>query len=145
MKLNQAGIDLVRHFEGCKLDAYPDPATGGHPYTIGFGSTGHDIGPGLVWTQQQADERLQQDLDSVCTEVSKLLKATISDNAFSALVCFAYNVGIHNLAGSSLINLVNAGNSKWASLEFEKWDHAGGKVMQGLLNRRLAEKALFLS
>lgn len=145
MKLNKAGVDLVKRFEGCKLHAYPDPSTGGEPWTIGWGHTGKDVTKDTVWTQKQADDRLLLDLIGTTLQVSKLLKPTISDNALSALVCFAYNVGVHNLAASTLLHLVNASNSPWAALEFEKWNHANGKVLPGLTARRKAEKELFLS
>lgn len=144
MKLNQAGIDLIKHFEGCKLAAYPDPGSGGDPWTIGYGATGPDIKKGLIWTQKQAEDRLVSDLEATANKVTKLLKATIPDNAFSALVSFAYNVGVHNLANSSLLHLINAGNRGWAAHEFDKWCHAAGKTMPGLVARRAAERELFI-
>jgi lysozyme len=145
MNLNQAGIELIKNAEGCCLDSYPDPGTGDKPWTIGWGSTGPDIGPDMRWSQQECDARLVKDLNDTADHVRSLLKATISDNKFSALVSFAYNVGVHNLAGSSLLRLINAGNSSLAANEFIKWNHAAGKVLPGLTKRREAEKELFLA
>lgn len=145
MKINQAGIDLLKSFERCRLTAYPDPGTGGDPWTCGWGSTGSDITEGTVWTQQQADDRLAQDLVKFENGVSGLLMTNINENQFSALVCFAYNVGLGNLRCSHLIADVNNGNFARAADEFLKWDYAGGKVLPGLLRRREAERTLFLS
>ncbi len=143
MKLNQAGIDLVKDFEGCYLTAYPDPGSGGDPWTIGYGATGPDIHPGLVWTQIQADNRLMLDLALCADQVTKVITTKISDNAFSALVSFAYNCGIGNLKSSTLLKLVNSNALDHAADEFPKWNKASGHVMAGLTRRRLAERALF--
>ncbi len=144
MNLNQAGIDLIKQFEGCKLHAYPDPATGGEPITIGFGHTG-GVKMSDVITVDQAIHLLTEDLNKTADKVRALLKPTISDNKFSALVCFAYNVGIGNFAKSSMLSLINAGNSPLAAYEFSKWCHANGKTMPGLIARRDAERKLFES
>lgn len=145
MNLNQAGIDLIKEFEGLNLTAYPDPASGGEPWTIGYGSTGPGIIPGVVWTQEQADERLTSDLTDTANQISKAIRVNLNDNQFSAIVSLAYNVGVGAVVGSTLLVLVNNGHNDLASSEFPKWDHAGGQVMQGLLNRRLAEQVLFNS
>lgn len=139
--INQAGIDLIKSFEGCKLDAYLDSV--GVP-TIGYGSTGSDIAMGLSWTQQQADDRLQHDLVKFCSKVDSLVTTQVNDNEFAALVAFAYNLGAGALAGSTLLKKLNAGEKPEAADEFLKWDHAGGKVLAGLTRRRQAERALFL-
>ena len=177
-KVNQSGISLIRSSEGCKLEAYPDPASplarekakpeagrtkgwqqlSGAPWTIGYGSTGIDsydvgaiagkpapIGPGTKWTQGQADQRNQDDVDAFGAEVLKLVKVELTDNKFAALVCFAYNVGASNLRNSGLLRMLNQGKYGEAADQFLLWNKAQGKVMNGLVKRREAERRLFLT
>jgi hypothetical protein len=72
--IGRAGIALIKRFEGCRLTAYPDPGTGGDPWTIGWGATGKGIRKGTIWTQQQADARLENDLTRYAAEVAKALQ-----------------------------------------------------------------------
>lgn len=141
MKLNQAGIDLIKHFEGCYLKAYPDPATNAEPITIGYGHTG-GVKLGEVYTPSQAEQVLIDDLSKVCVEVKNLLKVELTDNQFSALIALVFNIGGTNFRKSTLLKLVNLKDPKAAG-EFEKWNKAAGKVMAGLTRRRLAERDLF--
>ena len=60
MKISPAGLDLIKKFEGLRLAAYPDPATGGEPWTIGYGHTGPEVHRGLTWTHDQAEAALEQ-------------------------------------------------------------------------------------
>lgn len=145
MKLNQAGIDLIKQFEKCSLKAYPDPATGGHPWTIGWGHTGSDVQPGAVWTQELCDATLLSDTNSTCSQLAPHIKTQLNDNQFSAVVSLAFNAGAGNIIKSTLLKLINADKLVEAANEFPKWDKAAGKVMQGLLTRRLAEQKLFNS
>lgn len=142
--INQAGLDLIKSYEKCKLIAYKDV---GGVWTIGWGSTGPDVVEGLTWTQAQADERFASDMNSFCSKVEALLHArfNVGDNEFAALVSFAYNVGAHALATSHLLGLVNMGEFYAAAQEFVKWDHVNGVVVPGLVRRREAEEALFTS
>jgi lysozyme len=129
----------------------------GEPWTVGWGSTGVDtfnldangkptkIGPNTVWTQQQADQRLSEDIDAFAKQVVPLLKVDVNDNQFAALVSFAYNVGPNNLKKSTLLSLVNQKNFTAAAEEFIKWNKAQGKVLNGLTRRRETEKRLFLT
>ena len=109
--VGEAGLALIKRFEGCakrradgRYEAYPDPATGGAPWTIGWGSTGPDIGEGLVWTQAQCDERLEKDLMNYAREVSAVIgRAPTTRNQFEALVsfvCLTCNRRIRALRGS---------------------------------------------
>lgn len=145
MKMNPAGVELVKKFEGCKLEAYPDPASGGEPYTIGWGSTGPSIKLGVVWTQAQADARLENDLNKLAVNLQPLVRSAVNDNQFSAMVCFAYNLGLGSLKNSTLLKLVNDSKFARAADEFPKWNKAAGKVMKGLVARRAAERELFLA
>lgn len=141
-KTNKAGIDLIKHFEGCKLKAYPDPATGGVPWTIGYGHT-RNVKKGDIITQQQAEELLKQDLTFFENIVEVNVPIKLSDNEFAALVSFVYNVGPNNFLKSTLLKLLKAGDLKGAAKEFPKWNKAAGKVMKGLTARRMAEQHLF--
>lgn len=134
---------LVKRSEGDVLKAYPDPATGGAPWTIGYGHTGPEVHPGMVITQQEADAYLEQDLYRVGQQVSKALKVEVSQNEFDAIVCFVYNVGIGNFMKSTMLKLINQGDFEAAAHEFDKWDKAGGKVLPGLVTRRHNEEELF--
>ena len=135
---------IVKQFEGCHLTAYPDPASGGDPWTIGWGATGCDVKQGAVWTQAQADARLEFDLSRFDAEVSKLIDAaSTTQGQFDALVDFSYNLGAANLAKSTLLRKHLAGDYEGAAEQFPLWVHASGKVMPGLIRRRSAEMALY--
>lgn len=133
---------LIKQFEGCKFEAYPDPATGGAPWTIGYGHT-RGVSKGMTCTQEQAENWLIEDLDKVGVQVSDLLKVAVTQREFDALCCFAYNVGIGNLGKSTMLKLINQGDYADAAKEFPKWDRGGGKEIAGLLRRRKAEEAVF--
>jgi len=138
------GETLIKHFEGCKLKAYPDPGTGGDPWTIGWGTTGKDIHKGLVWTQDQADARFHVDIGHFAVGVANLLgPALTTQHQFDALTSFAYNLGMGNLRGSTLLKRHIAGKYVDAAKEFGKWNKAAGQVMAGLTKRRAAEAALY--
>lgn len=144
--LSPTGAALIQRFEACRLAAYPDPATGGAPWTIGWGSTGKDIHQGLTWTQAQADARFQADAAHLAAGVAALLgDAPASQNQFDALCCFAYNVGLGNLKASTLLRHHCAGHPAQAAAEFARWNKAAGKVLAGLSKRRAAEAALYLN
>lgn len=134
---------LIKQFEGCRLTAYPDPGSGGAPYTIGWGATGPGIGPGVVWTQATADARLTQDVARFAKGVRDLVKVEANQNQLGALISFAYNVGLANLKGSTLLRKLNAGDYEGAKGQFARWNRAAGKVMRGLTRRRAAEAAKF--
>jgi lysozyme len=140
MNISQTGIKLIKRFEGCRLTAYKD-AVG--VLTIGYGHTG-DVRSGETITQAQADKLLAADVAKFAKGVATLIKVPINQNKFDALVSFAYNCGLGALKTSTLLSLVNKKDFKGAANEFEKWTHAGGKVLKGLVSRRKAEKALFL-
>jgi lysozyme len=143
--VNAAGIALIKAREGCKLDAYPDPATGKEPWTIGYGHTGADVHPGLTITQAQAESMLSRDLAAITSRVARLVLVDLSDNAFAALCAFAYNLGCSALARSTLLKLVNLNQMGAAADQFLLWDHDhAGHVLPGLLTRRQAERELFL-
>ncbi|HHR5652032.1 TPA: lysozyme [Klebsiella oxytoca] len=149
MQISNNGIALIKGFEGCRLTAYPDPGTGGAPWTIGYGWThpvdGKPIKPGMKIDQATADRLLKTGLVSYENDVLKLVKVKLTQNQFDALVSFAYNVGSRALSTSTLLKKLNAGDIRGAADEFLRWNKSGKEVMPGLTNRRKAEREVFLS
>lgn len=143
---------LIKPFEGYhrKLSdgscaAYPDPGTGGNPWTIGWGATGSGIEPTTVWTREQAEQALDRE---IAYFVSGLLKLSPSlrnarDRKLAALISFCYNCGLGNYRISTLKKRVDAGDWDGACHEIVRWNKAAGRVLPGLTRRRQAE-ATFL-
>ena len=147
MKVNQKGIDLIKSFEGCKLNAYLDVV---NVPTIGYGATFYSDGKrvkiGDKVTQNDAEKLLEYHVNLFAVNVEKLIKTPLSDNQFSAIVSFAFNVGIGALKSSTLLKKVNINPSDATiSLEFAKWNKAQGKVFRGLTRRRTAESNLYFT
>lgn len=142
MKLSQDGLNLIKQFEGCKLVAYRDCVD---VLTIGYGHTGPDVCEDSEWSQNEADECLELEAGKFATGVNLLLKTEVTQGQFDALVSFAYNLGLNALATSTLLALTNQCNKILAAAEFFKWNHAGGKVVAGLTDRRAAERERYLS
>ena len=136
-------LELIKKWEGCRLTAYPDPGTGGDPWTIGWGSTGPCIGPGVSWTQELADDRLASDVGRFMAGVRALLKVAPKPNELGAMTSLAYNIGLGNFRSSTLLRLFNAGDKAGAAEQFGRWNKAAGKVMKGLTNRRADERKVF--
>lgn len=149
------GIALIHQFEGCAkllpdgtLQAYPDPGTGGKPWTIGWGSTtdenGDPIKLGTIWTRERADKRFAQHLGQFERQVIAALGSSIertSQSQFDALVSFHYNTGA--ISRATLTAKHKAGDYAGAADEFARWNRAGGRVLAGLTRRRAAEAALY--
>lgn len=130
--------DLAKQFEGCELTAYQDIAG---VWTIGWGHTGKDVYEGVTWTQQQADEALEHDLNAAEVLLS-MYSNGLGPNASAALTDFVFNLGIGNYRTSTLCKCVNAQDWDGAKAQIVTWDHSNGKVIPGLLRRREAEAAL---
>lgn len=145
MKLNKAGADLIKEFEGCKLKAYRCSAL---RWTIGYGNTffedGTPVVAGNAITQQKAEQLFEIIANEFSAKVAKLVTSKVSENQFGSLVSFAYNCGVVNLQKSTLLKKVNANhNDPSIMAEFLKWNKAGGKVLAGLTRRREAEANLY--
>lgn len=140
MKTSQAGVNFIKGFEGDKLTAYQDSVG---VWTIGYGHTGAEVVPAMTITQQQAEDLLKHDLIRFEDGVTNAVKVPLNQCQFDALVCFSYNLGLHNLQTSTLLKLLNNGDYEGAAGQFAKWDRAGGQVLAGLLRRRNGESALF--
>ena len=139
MTYSKAGIDLTERFEGCRIKAYPD--TGG-VWTIGYGHT-HGVYEGMVCTLEQAESWLEQDVQAAADAVNRLVQISLKQSEFDALVDFVFNLGAGAFARSTMLKDVNAGNLSAAALQFPLWDRDAGRVLAGLLHRRLAEEAEF--
>jgi lysozyme len=147
--LTQAGANLIHHFEGClKKDgahfkAYHCPA---NVLTIGWGHTNHHgrkFDAATRWTMEECDAAFHEDMAGFEKDVRKLVTVPLTDYQYDALVSFAYNCGAGNLAKSTLLKRVNAGDHAGAAQEFKKWNKGGGKVLAGLTRRRASESLLY--
>lgn len=142
MKITNEGINLIKKFEGLRLEAYLCPAG---VWTIGYGHT-EGVKEGDKITQEEAEMFLKSDLRTFEIGVECLIKKQLTDNQFSSLVSFAYNLGLNNLKSSTLLKKVNSNsNDRTIVDEFIKWIYAGGKQLEGLKRRRQAEAYLYFS
>lgn len=142
--INQAGIDLIKRWEGLRLEAYYCSAG---VVTIGYGSTGDHVYAGMTITEQEAERLLRLDLTRFEDVISCSIKVPLTDNEYGALVSWAFNVGCGAVKSSTLVRRLNAGEPKERviSEELPRWAKANGQTLQGLLNRRNAEIELALS
>ncbi len=139
--MNDAGIDLLKDFEGFRERAYLDVV--GIP-TIGYGFT-QGVKLGDHMTQAEGQERLKAELAEFEGGVTAACSRQPSENQLAALVCLAYNIGINAFRKSTVLRLHNAGDFSGAADAFRLWCKAGGRVVTGLVNRREAERALYLT
>lgn len=141
-RINQDGIDHIKRWEGVKLLAYRDVAG---IWTIGYGHTSAAGAPqvmsGMRITEAQAEEILRRDLAIFEARVERLVKVPLTDNQFASLVSFDFNTG--KLDSSTLLKKLNAGDYAAVPGELAKWVNAGGKRVQGLVNRRASEAGLW--
>lgn len=142
MKISSKGLNLIKSFEGLELKAYKDVVG---VLTIGYGSVGPHVYEGQTITQAQAETLLRKDVERFEKGVTDLVKVSINQNQFDALVSFSFNLGLANLKSSTLLRKLNSLDYLGAANEFVRWNRAGGAVVKGLTRRRMAEKELFLS
>jgi lysozyme len=145
MKASDDCLKLIRQYEGFSQTPYLCPA--GIP-TIGYGSTRYADGVSVSLTddpinQEQADAIMFQTLVEYENAVNRYVTVPVSQSMFDALVDFAYNCGAQNLRTSTLIKKLNSSDFKGAAMEFGRWIQGGGKVLPGLVKRRMAERTLF--
>ena len=146
MSVSNKGVDLICEFEGKRLVADDD---GVGVWTIGFGTikypNGVRVKKGDTCTLDQAKEYMRHDLIEFEHTVNSSVKVPLNQNQFDALVSLAYNIGSSAFKSSTLVKKLNTGDYQGAADQFNVWINAGGKRMQGLVNRRDKEKLLFLS
>lgn len=144
MRMTEEGVSLIKRFEGFRAHAYRDAAGA---WTIGYGHTSAagepQVRADLTVTKAEAGLILKRDVDSFAQGVRRLLKVALTPAQFSALVSFAYNVGLSNFSTSSVLKAVNAGEPALVPRRLQLWVKANGRVLPGLVRRRAAEAALF--
>lgn len=146
MTISEQGYALIKQFEGLRLNAYLDSA---NVATIGYGTikypNGKSVKMGDTCTKEQAEEWLQNDCEWVVDTIDKHVKVTLTQSQYDALASFIYNVGETQFAGSTLLKRLNSGDIQATAEQFGVWVNAGGKRVQGLVNRREQEKNVFLT
>jgi lysozyme len=139
MRTGDEGIALIRHFEGCRLDAYLCPAG---VWTIGYGHT-KGVKEGETIDQEAAEAFLIEDLEEFEGYVTEMVEVPLSQSQFDALVSWTFNLGPGNLERSTLLAKLNQGEYTDVPFEIKRWTRAGGAILPGLVKRRNAEAALF--
>ncbi|EPC6044017.1 lysozyme [Serratia ureilytica] len=146
MKISDDGMALIQRFEGLRLQAYQDSVG---VWTIGYGWTqpvaGRKVGAGMAIDVATAERLLVCGVAQFERGVERLVAVTITQGQFDALVSFAYNLGLRALENSTLLRRLNAGDRQGAADQFGRWVNAGGVRLDGLVARRAAERALFLT
>lgn len=139
-KINNEGIEYLKKWEGLKLSAYKDDAG---VLTIGYGHTGPDVTEGQIITEAEAEELLIKDLDRFERAVNNTINVRLTANQFTTLVSFAFNVGDQAFKDSTLVKRLNKGDYASVPQELLRWNISGGKINNGLINRRAAEIGLW--
>ena len=147
MHINERGIEIVKSFEGLSLKPYLCPA---NVWTVGYGATRSSTGGPIDLdmepiTEAEAEALLIRDLESSEGWVSRLIKTALTENQYSALTSFTFNVGAGALQRSTLRMKLNRGEIQNAADEFPKWKFANKRILAGLVRRRAAERSLFLA
>lgn len=147
MPVNAATLDLIKRWEGFRAEAYLDPAG---VWTIGYGTTaraglGLEPKAGMRITEAEAETYLRKGVEKFAKAIKTAIKAPINENEFGAFVSLAYNIGPAAFRRSTALRKFNAGDKAGAADAMLMWNQAGGKVLQGLKNRRAAERELFLT
>ena len=142
MRTSVEGINLIKKYEGCSLTAYKCPAG---VYTIGYGHTNR-VKKGDVITQEQAEKFLEEDIKIIETTLNAFIlpDCNLNQNEFDALVSLIFNIGIYNFKHSTLLKKLIAKDKQGAAKQFDFWVYSKGIKLKGLVNRRQAEKELFL-
>lgn len=138
-RISAEGLQLIKDFEGLRLNAYKCPAD---VPTIGYGSTGPHVRMGMTITEQEAEDLLTKDLQRFEAGVADLAGA-MTEGQFAAMVSLAFNVGLEAFRKSTLLRRHLAGDHAGAAAQFARWNLAEGKVLNGLTRRRAAEAKLY--
>ena len=141
MKCSQEGLELIKKFEGCRLEAYRCSA---NVLTIGYGHTGGVLETDVI-TQDVADKLLEQDIAKFEKYVNVNVAVELNQSQFDALVAWTFNLGVGNLRQSTMLRKLNEGDYQSVPSEMNRWNKAGGKTLDGLIRRRKAEGLLFES
>jgi len=140
MKISAEGLALIKKFEGLELTAYKCAAG---VWTIGYGHT-KDVQEGDEWSEAHADHMLEVELEEFEEYINDNVTVALSQNQFDALVSWVYNLGPANLKASTMLKVLNSGDYEGVPAQIQRWNKAGGKVLEGLIRRRKAEALLFV-
>ena len=146
-KINRAGLDLIKEFEGFRAQTYDD---GVGVLTIGYGTTARaGVGivplPGMTITKKEAETYLRRALDKFSDQISPHIHQPMTENEYAAFLSLAYNIGPSAFKRSSALKHFNAGDRDKAAKSILLWNKAGGRKLRGLVRRREAERKLFLT
>jgi lysozyme len=140
MKTGQKGLDLIKHFEQFRGDAYQDSVG---VWTIGYGRI-KGVKSGDTCTLEQAEAWLAEELDHEYEGyVNKYVTVPLTQDQFDGLVAWVYNLGGGALRSSTLLKRLNASLYDEVPFQMKRWNKAGGKVLRGLVRRRCSEALLF--
>ncbi len=139
MQISEEGKQLIKKFEGCRLEAYKCSAG---VWTIGYGRTTNVV-EGDTCTQEEAEKWLNEELVVYGAYVNDAVLITLEQNEFDALVAWTYNLGSTNLNNSTMLRVLNENQKEDVPHQMRRWNKANGKVLEGLVRRREAEALLF--
>jgi len=139
MQTSEKGKEFIKHFEGCKLEAYQ---CSGDVWTIGCGHT-RGVEEGDKISKKQADALLSADIEMVETHVQRLITVDLNQSQWDAIVSWCFNLGCGNLRASTMLQVINSGDLDKVSEQIIRWDKVGKKAVAGLTRRRKAEADLF--
>ena len=146
MRTNEAGIDLIKHYESLRRQSYLCPA---NVWTIGYGATrlwdNEPVPPYTTITEQQADDLLRRDLIDTEDFVSRLVRVPLTENQFSATVSLVFNIGAGNFQRSQIRQRINRKNYDGAASIWWQWRRGGGRILPGLVKRRESERQLWMT
>lgn len=133
---------IIGKWEGVRYEAYPDPATGGAPWTVCYGHTGGDVIRGKRYTIDECDAFLAVDMVEANAAVNRCLSMPKLAHVEAALTSAAFNIGPKVVCGSALQRKALANDWPGACAELSQWRMAAGRVMKGLELRRADERQL---
>ena len=139
MNISQEGLELIKKFEGCELEAYVCAAG---VWTIGYGST-KGVKEGDSISQDEADKLLLHEMDEYEGYITDNVTVDLKQNQFDSLVSWVFNLGPTNLKASTMLKVLNLGNFEGVPEQMKRWNKANGKTLDGLIRRREAETLLF--
>ena len=139
MQISEKGISLIKHFEGCGVEAYQDSVW---IWTIGYGTI-KGVKEGDQITQDEAEHLLQEEMPEYEGYINEMVKVPLEQTQFDALCSWVFNLGPNNLKSSTLLKVLNESRYDEVPEQIVRWNKAGGQVLQGLVKRRQAEADMF--
>ncbi len=145
LMISAAGVGAIVGHESLRFTSYPDPGTGGAPWTICYGHTGPEVKPGMTVSRSQCERWLSEDLKKAESVIRATVKVPLQQGEVDAYTSFIFNVGGGNWRSSTLLKKLNAGDRKGACDQLPRWIYADKRVLNGLKKRRYDERAVCLS